>query len=566
MLGVLRFCLALALISASCLAQSANESASAPITSAQQTASSARGVDVAATSVPDNKAVAVTATNPLGEAKSLYRKRDFNGALAKYQEVLREQPKSPDAYAGLVRVYLKQKNLEEAARTAEQGLAQSDSPRIRVAHGEVLFRQGKITDAEKEWVDVIKAGSAEPRAYLGLARVRDAIAMYKTAKKMIDKAHELDPTDPDINEEWIGTLPRAERIKFLQDSLGGDNNWDADERESLKSYLEYVKERAKQKSGPCHLVNKLSAVEMPLVRLKLDPEHLRGYGLTVELNGHKSDLMLDTGSTGILVKRSIAEHAGISKITETKIGGIGDKGRRRGFFGVADSIKIGGLEFQNCNVEVLEGHSVVGEDGLIGADVFEQFLVDIDFPHEKLKLSELPNRPGEHEQKLAPNDDQDAENDLGAPSSGPQDRYVAPEMQSYTRVFRFGHDLLVPTSIGKVPPKLFLLDTGSFQNSISNAAARQVTHVDDSETVITGISGAVKDVYSAHKTVLEFGHLRQENQEMAAFDTTGMSDGAGTEIAGTLGFVMLRFLDIKIDYRDALVDFSFDPKFWHMTQ
>jgi hypothetical protein len=26
---------------------------------------------------------------------------------------------------------------------------------------------------------------------------------------------------------------------------------------------------------------------------------------------------------------------------------------------------------------------------------------------------------------------------------------------------------------------------------------------------------------------------------------------------------MLRLLDIKIDYRDALVDFSYDPKHWH---
>ena len=36
-----------------------------------------------------------------------------------------------------------------------------------------------------------------------------------------------------------------------------------------------------------------------------------------------------------------------------------------------------------------------GEDGLIGADVFAAFLVDIDFPNQKLHLGELPKRPGE---------------------------------------------------------------------------------------------------------------------------------------------------------------------------
>ena len=34
----------------------------------------------------------------------------------------------------------------------------------------------------------------------------------------------------------------------------------------------------------------------------------------------------------------------------------------------------------------------------------------------------------------------------------------------------------------------------------------------------------------------------------------------GTQVSGVLGFNMLRILQIKIDYRDGLVDFLFDPK------
>lgn len=52
-----------------------------------------------------------------------------------------------------------------------------------------------------------------------------------------------------------------------------------------------------------------------------------------------------------------------------------------------------------------------------------------------------------------------------ATNSGPQDRYISPEMKSYTSVFRFGHFLLVPTAIGKVPGKLFMIDTGGFHES-----------------------------------------------------------------------------------------------------
>ena len=145
--------------------------------------------------------------------------------------------------------------------------------------------------------------------------------------------------------------------------------------------------------------------------------------------------------------------------------------------------------------------------------------------------------------------------------SGPQDRYIAPEMQSFSRVYRFGSDLLVPTRVGDAPLKLFLLDTGALTNSISPAAAREVTKVQgDPDILVKGISGSVKNVYSANKAVLQFGHLRQEIQELVSFDMTSISDSEGAEVSGLLGFVTLRLLVLKIDYRDGVVDFDYDPK------
>jgi tetratricopeptide (TPR) repeat protein len=555
-------------------APAAEKSSDPPQTSAPETtaqSSEVRATVLAATpGVPD----------PLGDANALYRKGDYDGAIRGYQQLLRERPSSPDAQAGIARVYLKQEKIGEASQTIAQAIAHSDSPHLRVVLGEILFRQGKITEAEKEWVDVVNSGHPDARAYLGLARVRQALAMYKTAKRMIDKAHQLDPKDPEIQRFWIGTLARTERIQYYEKYLAGPNNSDTDERGDLESYLTYLKERAKQQDHPCRLVSKVTSTETPLVRLLLDPTHLRGYGLPVVLNGTRARVMLDTGASGIVVNRRLAERAGITKLTETKIWGVGDKGRKNAYIGTANSIRIGELEFQNCPVEVMESRSVAEEEGLIGADVFEDFLVEIDFPDERLKLTELPKRPGERDQQLAlknqeddsgnqdaeskgdTSDEPDAKKTAAAPSaSGPQDRYIAPEMQSFTRVFRFGHDLLVPTKIGDAPYKLFLLDTGALNNAISPQAAREVTKVHgDSDTIVKGISGSVKNVYSANKAVLQFGHLRQENQDMLSFDTSLISQSNGTEVSGFLGFVMLRFLDIKIDYRDALVDFSYDPK------
>lgn len=577
------FLLRFSLLASVCFARSTAPQKSISSGSEASTSSPASQPTAVSVTVNDNPAKAAKSLqpeleNPLHVALELYRKGDFDGAISSYRALLQTSPNSPEAFAGIARVLLKQKKVDQASITIADALKLNDSYLLHVALGEVLFRQGQIHAAEHEWANVINAGHVDARSYFGLSRVRNALAMYKTGKEMIDTAHELAPDDPDITEAWAATLSRAEHVKYLETMLAGQNNWDADDREDAKTYLKYLQERAKLGSSACRLVSKVTKTETPLVRLLSDPEQLRGYGLSVSLNGRKSSLLLDTGASGIIVKRSLAEHAGVGKIVETKVGGVGDKGKRNAHVGIVDHIKVGELEFQNCPIEVMEARSVDEEDGLIGTDVFEDFLVDIDFPHERLKLSELPRRPGEAETRpsLKAEDDSDTEdsestakNDGGTNNAAPttaaansrfHDRYIAPEMQSFTRVFRFGSDVLVPTTIGKVPSKLFLLDTGAGSNSISPAAAREVTKVQNSDTIVTGISGSVKKVYSANKAVLTFGHIRQENQDMIAFDTTSLSDDEGTEISGFLGFRLLRMLDVKIDYRDALVDFTFDSE------
>ena len=288
----------------------------------------------------------------------------------------------------------------------------------------------------------------------------------------------------------------------------------------------------------------------------LGPNVIHGYGLNVKLNGTSSNLMLDTGASGITIDRKIAENAKIKRIEDRKISGIGDKGDSAGYVGVADSVKIGDLEFQDCYVDVIDKNSVIGDDGLIGADVFAQYLVELNFSDQKFKLLELPPRPEQAASSTAAG---------SSAASGQQfyNRYVAPEMKSYTPVARFGHQLLVRTQVNNGATRLFLLDTGSALNTISPAAAKDVTKVSGDQTIrMKGLSGEVKNVFSGDEVTLTFGSLRQRNLDIVAFDTSALSNSIGTEVSGILGFAMLRMLDLKIDYRDGLVEFNFDNKRW----
>jgi tetratricopeptide (TPR) repeat protein len=514
----------------------------------------------------------------LRAGEDYFQSGSFDQAIVKFNEVLKSGSLSAEAYTGMVRTYLKQNKIRDATNALAKGRQSQPSARsLQEVQGELLFREGKIHDAEKAFVDLINSGQSPARAYLGLARIHSAIAMYAREHRLILRAHELAPDDQDVEKEWMGTLSRTERIKFLASYLAQPTSDDGDTRNHLRAYLEMLKARQAAPRSACRLVSDVTATETDLIPLLLDSQHLRGLGLPVTINGQKSKLLLDTGAGGITINRKLAARAGVQRLADIHVGGVGDRGEANGYSAYADSIRVGNLEFRNCPVDVIDKRNVAQEEGLIGADVFEQFLIEIDFPNRKLKLSQLPARPGESHLKpsLATDENEpDVESEAkpaegagsgGSPSPAPKyfDRYISPEMSSYTRVFRFGHMLLVPTQINDVPGKLFLIDSGAWNNMIAPEAAREVTKIHgDPYTTVKGLNGKVDKVYETGTVFLGFGGLRQKNEDMVAFDLSHLSDNLGTEISGTLGFAMLNLLSIKLDYRDAIVKFEYVPSPW----
>ena len=219
------------------------------------------------------------------------------------------------------------------------------------------------------------------------------------------------------------------------------------------------------------------------------------------------------------------------------------------------------------------------EDGLIGANVFASYLIDINLPGMRLKLSPLPKRPEDAVAPTAlnsggeeqPSEDGTTEHTSTEPNSSvpipaspqplPKDRYVAPEMANWTQVFRFGHLILVPTKVNESKSMLFLLDTGSYSNLLSVRAGRQVTHVHSNYDVkVEGLSGRVNKVYSSDKATLTFGHLQQTGKDIFTVDLSSIGRPFGTDVSGILGFETLWLLDVELDYRDGLVHFEYDPK------
>ena len=496
------------------------------------------------------------------EADKAMMAADFARAASLYRAGLAAHPGDADLTVGLVHALLRQQKVQEAAEALKPSLAAApSSSALMTLRGEVELRQGRPWSAGETALEAEKLDPCNSRAHMLLARLERINSRYAASLKEILKAHQLDPADAEIRVAWIGTLPVGQRIAELEAYLSLRTGSSEEALRRLRMTLENLKKQQAAPRRACHLASPAASVEIPFVKLMWDAERVRCVGLKVDLNGAASRLQIDTGAGGLTVSRAVADQAGLKPYFQAEAGGVGDQGARPGAFAVVDSIQIGRLKFQDCQVKVLDGGSLPPEvDGLIGMDVFSQFLVTLDYPMRKLRLGPLPLRPGESNAPGLTTSDaeqEDATQSAANSAQGPYDRWIAPEMRDYTPVYRVGHALLLPAMLNGKTRKLFMLDTGAWTTIISPEAAREVTTVRaDDRYHPAGLNGAVGKAYSAGEVTFRFANVSQKLKDVLSIDTARTSQRSGMEIAGFLGANTLEQFILHIDYRDGLVKFD----------
>jgi predicted aspartyl protease len=526
----------------------------------------------------NNPAVAATcnviSAHKPSDAEDAFLHSDYDRSVALYQAQLQQKPNDPALTAGLVEVLLRQQKLTEAEDLVQKALAQNPQSAVLMgALGEVQYRAGTPWLALTTVDASIKLDPCNPQVRLLSARLLRINSYYAAAAKEINTAHALDPYNPRIRSRWLDTLPIKERITELEAYLASANGEDPETIRGLNFYLNYLKQQEIEPHKACRLVSNTDTAEIPFIYLMRDGAHIRAFGLDVKLNDHDTRLQIDTGASGLLVSRSIADHAGLKEFSRTEVGGIGSQGKKAAYTTFADDIKIGSLEFKDCAVEVMDKGNVADSDGLIGMDVFSRFLVTLDYPMRKLLLAPLPPRPSEAS-GLKPtlethgdtNEDESPTAAAASPTPkpaahGPYDRYIAPEMKDWTHVYRIGHNLLLPASLNDGPIKLFIVDTGAFSTTVTPEVAREVTKVHSQDNLtVHGVSGKVDKVYTADSITFRFANVVQKVDGVVAFATPTLSKNLNMEVAGFIGITALGQMTISIDYRDGLMKFAYDPR------
>jgi tetratricopeptide (TPR) repeat protein len=468
--------------------------------------------------------IAQAAGTDLEGARQFFRQGDFRGAATAFRKIIEAQP-SPEAYSGLVRSLLKLDDVKAAEENSQKAMAAlPQSALAHAARGDVYFRRGMIPEAEEEYKAAIKLDDKSARAWLGQGKVDAVMVRGGKSWAAIARAHELDPEDGDAVYEWALRQPYPANVAALEKHLAEFRN-DPEEERHEREYTSFVKALAGRKVWvPAREVER---TEIKLEALTIGPSLVRrGYGVRVRLNDRATvTLLLDTGASGVIITRKLAEKIGAVKLSEQLLEGVGKNGGSAGYKAWVDKIAIGELEFHDCFVQATP-REIAQVDGTIGTDVFAKYLVNVDFPRRKLVLEPLPAADSER-------------SDAG----------------SFTQVFSFGHFLLIQTEVGKKASGLFAIDSGANASTISPELAKAVPNMRALNIPIQGASGQVNSAFFTDDATLHFAGMKKTGERISTLDLRSVSKDLGVEISGQIGFGAMEEMKVILNYRDGQVQF-----------
>jgi tetratricopeptide (TPR) repeat protein len=416
------------------------------------------------------------------------------------QALVRQHPEWAPGYDCLVRALLRSQRTSEAYAAADlarnSGLESSD---IQTAVGRALFRRGDFDRAAQAFEEALRRDSGNAQALAGLARVEATEARFRTSMEHAARATRLAPEDAEL-------VALAER----------------ETEPVLKSpYRRYT---------------------FKLDRVSYGRNVMGSYTLQVRINGGpEATLILDTGASGVIIDRKTAEKARLTgRPRTTTLGGFGDGRRRTALVFPVRTLQIGDLAFEGSPVSVLETlhDRRVPEwvDGLIGGDVFQQFVIAIDGFKEKMVLDPYPGLTA-----APPRDSADA---------------VRPVPAGFSPFRRLGHMILLATNVNGGPARWFVLDSGAPSNLIDfGASAASTNVVKDDLTRMGGIQGRTRNVFRSDRANLVFAGVHDDNINVLTIDIGPHSDSVGVELAGFIGMPVLEQYSFTIDYRNGVIAF-----------
>jgi hypothetical protein len=475
--------------------------------------------------VAQQSACPATATSAPTPAEAAYAAGRYPQAEDLYGQELAKHPQDLALSAGLVKAWLHQGEVAQAAAQVERIQAVNpDSAITLTSLAEVQLHEGQPWLALETLKRAEKADPCYARIHFVRSRVLRIDSMYASERAEVQAAYDIDPSDPDIRHAWLSTVTPAHEIESIDTSLRTMKDLDAESKKRANDSLHSMMRLLSENNQTCEVLPTVESVTLPMQPSYVDAKHVDGYKLDVQFPKSKARLQVDTAASGMFISRALADLNGFEYAAGAPPGTVH-----------VNRVTIGPLEFNDCTVGVSETPFAGKSDGFISTDMFASYLITLDHAAGKLVLDPLPPQP----------------------SLLPGDRSIPPGLRDYSPIYRRMQYLLVPVDLNNKTRRLFVLDSGIRLSAMANGVAHSVstTKVNFTNPIQT-VSGATLQVYRdnfdfhfANQAIDRQGHILD-------LEPSGISHSAGIEVAGLLGFDMLHNLTMHLDYRDGLVKFE----------
>jgi tetratricopeptide (TPR) repeat protein len=438
--------------------------------------------------------------------------------------------------------------LDQAKRQIPSHL--SDSQRLCLL-GDILYAQAELDMAQRAYQEALESDPRSGRAHWGLGRIHKSRFRRKTALQYFSAAYQLDPDDPEIVLSYAEFTPdRATRKALWRRYLGLPAAQEDPERAGdIGARLEMEERLGDRQTST--LASPYRAYRFKLSNFRSIDGAVSGLLLAVRIDeGKPLKLVVDSGGTGIIlngkfVRKDATRGAPYTAedypevLARSQIGGMGSGAPRDAEIVLARSLAVNDFRLENVPVEVADGEIVTGADGVIGLDVFHEFVVRLDARARLLDLLPLDG-PGEkeaHARNLW----------LG------RDRSACLPCEDSSETLTVSHFLLVRATLDGGHDGFFLLDTGSAQSVISSELAFGWR---SQNAALRGVQGQLPDVYRIRPVTLKVSGNDWFDPAPVAADLREFGRRQGVRILGTIGYSLLKWSILTVNYRDGVVSLS----------
>lgn len=413
-----------------------------------------------------------------------------------------------------------------AGPLSAQALLDSYPPEQLEKLGEARYQGGQPDQALPYYAKALEKDPARLPSLIGAARILESEFQRDQAVALYRRALALDPKNLEALSGLSRSAPTWQERRTATRDLAAT-------AKGAQANLARLRLRELEALGESPVFEAADTTRPYYFELE-DPGQDAPFEMTFTVlritapNGGKLRLLIATAIEGIWLRKSAAKALGARILFPSAYPWLDQGNLLSGEFGIIDKLELGELTLRNCPVFVRNSSRsyMYGVDGIIGAEVFKDFLVELGNSAADLAL--IPYA---------------------------QD-YPVEAARYFVKMRHYGPFLLAPAKLD--PEQSHYFTVSNLTSAVLLQEGKQPPGATDmgsgANRVLTGWLCSALPPQHVYKVMLAVGFTRWEGYASSC-KMEDLNRAAGFRVAGILGYSFLSPFTLALDYRHGRIGF-----------